>query len=303
MTRAVYAIARWVLWQLPVDAAGRRVFDETLADWRKERGALRGVCAVIRSVLMVSGRELTSGEGANGFRRLSSWSMACLIVALAFNWNQSVLVDGSPVSVGPTVIALGSLAWVVSLLPLIAFVSMTWGHRLARPAPRLGSALALGLVMMGVMGWGLPAAFQSYRELVFALTSGLAAPVAGTPAPGWNERSLVELFILVGDGWSGALSALNLRLFFIVAVPVMLILGATARSMAGKWRLAATAFPLVTFGMPFLARVGAAYVTPALWGSLLVATLVVGVLAEKDHANRADDPGHEGPMTLPPAGR
>lgn len=280
----LYRIVEWFLTVLPVAASGRRVFDETLADWRREADAaptnprrvvveLQGLGAVARGLLHVSVRESTSREGVATLARLVAWSVATVMFSIALNWNQSLAVQGDRVAIGPAAVALGSVAWLVALTPLLAYVSAACVRGNAPAPPRLGPALVMGAVMVLVMGWGLPAANQAYRELVFAMfTPGEALP------PGIGERSLGELFGLLSTGSSArALSELHHRLFWVIAVPVMLVSGMTTRCLAGWRRAAGTVLPLVIFIVPFLAGIDSAYSRLSEWVALVAAVLALHV--------------------------
>ena len=148
-------------------------------------------------------------------------------------------------------------------------------------APRLGPALIATLVMVAAMGWVMPAANQAWRELVFGLSGA-----AGTVPPGINERSIVELVAMLSTADSSkAVAGLNLRLVFILAVPVVLVLGVTARSLTGRWRLAATVLPLLIFAIPFAARIDSLYGHASSW---LAAVLVTRAVVRGARGNRID---------------
>jgi hypothetical protein len=298
MTGPLYTLTQWCLRSLPVDGAGRRVFDETLADWRKEAAnatgrrqalviSVRAGLSVVRCVMLICRREIGSREGIASLLRLAAWSTATVLLFVAFNWNRSIPVAGLQVVIGPTAVWLGSVSWALALMPLLAFVSTATGRRTASMAPRLGPALVAGLVMFGAMGWAMPAANQAWRELVFGLSGG-----TGPVPPGINERSLVELIGLLSSADSSrALSGLNLRLLFIVAVPVLLVLGLTARSLTGRWRLAATVLPLVVFAIPFLARIDTVYGHASSWVAVLAAVLVTRTLARRAERDGKESAG------------
>ena len=294
----LYRIVEWFLTVLPVDASGRRVFDETLADWRREADAaqtsprrvavaLQGLGAVARGLAHVFVRESTSREGVAILTRLAAWSVATVTLSIALNWNQSLTVQGARVAVGPAGVALGSFAWLVALMPLLAYVSAACVRGNAPAPPRLGPPLLIGAVMVVAMGWGLPAAGQAYRELVFAMfRPGEVLP------PGLRERSLGELvgFLSTGDS-ARALSELHHRLYWVIAVPVMLASGMTTRCLAGWRRAAGTVLPLVIFIVPFLARIDSAYSRLSEWVALLSVVVVIRVFVRATTLERQQ--GHE----------
>lgn len=289
----LYRIVEWFLAVLPVDASGRRVFDEILADWRREMNTartglgsmvvvLQGLGAVARGLVQVSVRESTSREGVATLARLVAWSVATVTLSIALHWNQSLAVQGDRVAIGPAAVALGSVAWLVALMPLLAYVSAACVRGNALAPPRLGPAVIMGVVMATVMGWGLPLANQTYRELVFAMfRPGEVLP------PGIGERSLGELVGLLSTGNSArALSQLYDRLFWVIAVPVMLASGMTTRSFMGWRRAAGTVLPLVIFMMPFLANVDSAYGRISNWAALLAVAVVIRRIARAETLER-----------------
>lgn len=282
----LYRFVRLFLTILPVDAAGRRVFDETLADWRREASAarssprrvvagLQGLGAVARGVAHVAVREGASREGVAALARLAAWSIATVVVGMVLNWNQSLVVRGVRVAVGPAGVALGSVAWLVALMPLLAYLSAACVRGNAPAPPRLGPALLMGVVMVLAMGWGLPAANQAHRELVFAMfRPGEVLP------PAFGERSLGELVGLLSTGnWARALSELHHRLFWVFAVPAMLASGMTTRSFVGWRRAAGTVLPLALFMVPFLANIDSAYGRISNWAALLAVVVVIRMCA------------------------
>jgi len=287
VTGPLYTVARWFLNVLPVDETGRRVFDETLADWKSEAArasgllgsvivSLRAVVSVLRSVVMISWRELSSREGLAPLVRLATWSIVSVLLFVAFNWNQSIPVNGVPVAIGPTAVWLRSVNWILALMPLLAFVSAASGRRTSR-APRLGPALVAGVVMLGAMGWAMPAANQVWRELMFALNGGI-----GTIPRGINERSIVELIGMLPEGNPGSVVAgLNVRMMFMVAVPVMLALGVTARSLNGRRRVAGSVLPVLLLLLPFSSP-NSLYGHVGWWPALLAAALVIRALARAE---------------------
>ena len=286
MTGPPYSVTQWCLSVLPVDDRGRRVFDETLADWKSEATkasgpqgsatvSLRAVASVLRSIAMISSKELSTRKGLAPLLRLATWSFVSVLVFVAFNWNWSIPVEGVQVQIGSTAVLLGSVSSVLAFLPLVAFVSAATGRRGGAQVPRLGPAVVAGLVMFGAMGWGMPAANQAWREMMFALSGG-----SGAIAPGINERSIVELIgMLLGENLGRVMAGLNVRLMFMVAVPVMLVLGVTARSLQGRRRVAGSVLPVLFLLLPFSSpsTFGLAW-----WPALLGAVLVTRALARAD---------------------
>jgi hypothetical protein len=285
-----YLIAEVCLRLLPVTARGRRVFDEALADWRSEAAgarsmqrplvAARALWSIARCVAMVSFREIRTREGMAPLFRITAWSV---VVAAVFGWKQTVDLAAGGLAIGPGVALLGSVAWIVSFLPLVAFISGAVGRRLTTPAVRLGPAVAIGLVMFLAMGWLVPAAFQAWREMVFALNSG-----TGPLPPGWSERSLSELVPMLFSWQSArAAEALNGRLFWMTAVPVLLAIGITVRSMPGRLRLVGTVIPILLFCLPALPQFSRSSILLLMWMALFGAVLVTYVLARSSASVKA----------------
>jgi len=283
MTGPLYAIVRWCLSVLPVDAAGRRCFDETLADWRKEAAQASGLLAalivparamwsVFRCVMMVSLREIRTREGAALLLRLAAFSVAVMLVFIGIRWNDSIDVQGVRVPLGPIPAALLSVVSLLGVMPFLVFVSAAIGRRLS-VAPRLGPALVAGAVMFLAMGWVMPATNQAFRQLVFGLQA------RGPIAPGINEISIVELVeMLFTESAGQAAFGLNVRIVFVVAVPVMLVIGMTSRTLTGWRRVAGSVLPVLMLLLPILVGLNR-YGAGAWWPALLAAVLLTRTLA------------------------
>lgn len=281
MTPALYSFAHWSVGLLPVDPAGRRCIEETFADWRSEAVSASGPAAravvtaralwsVVRCVALTSSREACSREGIALLRRLTLLSAANMLLFVLFNWDRSIPVSGIQTALRPAAVGLLSVSWAVMLMPLLALLAGAWGRSGSTRVPLLGPPVVAGFLMLGAMGWAMPAANQAFREVVFALTDG-----QGTLRPGMNERSLIELVGLVfSSDYSSGLSALNLRGMFIVAVPVMLVVGTTARSLTGRRRLAATALPLLVFSVPFIVDIDSLEGFFLMWPAMFVAVFL-----------------------------
>ena len=293
MRGPIYFFAELCVRLLPLTPQGRRVFDEALADWRSEAADARGfrragvsaraLWSVARCVVMISGRELKSREGLAPVVRLGILSALVVPIAAVVNWNQFNWVDGVWTPAGTGAVLLGSVVWVVAFFPMLALIAGAYGRRLTVPVPRLGPAIAIALVMFLAMGWLVPAAFQSWRELVFGLNAGRG------PLPrGLNERSIVELMPMLFS-WQSARVAevLNVRVLWMAAVPAFLAIGITVRSMAGLKRLAGTVLPLVVFFMPSIVLGGRPGNLFFMWPSLLAAVLMTYLMARPSTASEA----------------
>jgi hypothetical protein len=286
----LYTLTNWCLTQLPVDPAGRRCVDETLADWRKEASQSSGPLAalivparalwsVLRCLTMVSLRDIRSREGAVLLLRLAGLSIVCMLALIGFRWDDSIVIDGTRVPIGPAPVVLLSVASVLGVMPFLVFASSAIGRRLST-ATRLGPALVAGVLMLVAMGWILPAANQSFRQLVFGLHANGPIP------PGINERSLVELIaMLFTENTRQALVGLNVRIVFVVAVPVMLVIGTTTRQLRGWRRGVGSVLPVLLLLCPFAIGLNG-YVAVAWWPALMAAVLITRALVT---GSRTDD--------------
>ncbi len=285
MTGVLYTVAQQCLSLLPVDAAGRRCFDETLADWRKEAAQASGVLALVvparaiwsvfRCLMLVSLREIRSREGASVLLRLAAWSIVCMLLFIGFHWNDSIDLEGTRVWMGPIPGVLLSVQ-IVTAMPFLAFLCAAVGRRHRAAVPQLGPALVVSAVMFVAMGWALPAANQAYREFVYALQSSV--PIL----PGINERSLIELVgMLFTQDFQRAAFGLSIRLVFMVAVPAMLIAGAAARSLTGWRRAAGSMLPIPVLLLPALIGFNR-YSEVAWWPALLAVILITRALASAE---------------------
>jgi len=80
-----YRVCAALLNRLPVDPTGRRVFDETLSDWRRELRTYRGLGAVIRAVVGVAAREVASQSMCRAWFRVVLWSTAWVLLSLGLS--------------------------------------------------------------------------------------------------------------------------------------------------------------------------------------------------------------------------
>ena len=186
MTGPLYAIAEWFLVVLPVDDAGRRVFDETLADWRREAAKARGTVAgalvfvraifsVFRSIVGVSLREVTSIHRSGVLTRVCLWTVAYLLAYLAI---VTVIVQLSPsIQFSPSMTKLSVMSLVYGQVPLIASFLPTalllatglGGKR--QPVPGLGTALVALVISFPLLGWGVPIANRAFLDANPALVT------------------------------------------------------------------------------------------------------------------------------------
>jgi hypothetical protein len=184
-----------------------------------------------------------------------------------------------------------SVGAILTITPLLAFLCAALGRRHRATVPRLGPAIAAGAVTFVLVGWVMPAANQAYRELVFALQS--SGPL---PRPGINERSIVELLgMLFTEDTQRAAFGLNIRVIFTIAVPVMLVLGLTARTLAGWRRVAGTLLPLLVLLLPVLVGLNR-YGEVAWWPALFGAVLVIRGLVHEPNKEGAGGEGSDGSL-------
>jgi hypothetical protein len=165
----IYRACAAVLNRLPADEHGRRVFDETLADWRREPNALLGVVGAARAVAGVSVREVASSAMGHTLLRVMAWSSGWAILGvvlshLAYGWVRR------PVSE----LAAWSVIGVVFFLPTAILLSSITRRR---PVPALGLALASAVAGLLLVGWASPAA----NHVIFGS---------------------VDMFMLSGSGWA-----------------------------------------------------------------------------------------------------
>jgi hypothetical protein len=146
----IYRVCEAFLARLPVDDRGRRVFIETLADWRREPRTLRGVAAVCRAVAGISTKELASLPMCRTWLHISAWSTAWALLGIAlsrilYGWTYRPAYD----------LAAWSVVGVVFFLPIAILLSSITRRR---PVPVLGLVLASAVVGLLLVGWALPAA-------------------------------------------------------------------------------------------------------------------------------------------------
>lgn len=169
MSRVLYSIAHWGLGSLPVDDAGRRVFDETLADWRKEaakaRGAtagalvtMRAIFAVIRCVAGVSVREAGSIHQGGLFLRV-----VVMIAAYLALVNLLLLFTPPVWQISPLSRMYAQASSAIFFLPVALLLAASFGGT-QRHLPSLGLGLAAALVAVAALGWGLPLANRALLE-------------------------------------------------------------------------------------------------------------------------------------------
>lgn len=163
----LYRIVEWLLTVLPVDASGRRVFDETLADWRREAGkalnrstaalaTLRSLLSVARSVVGVSAKDVTMIRQSSVWPRLLLWT--CGYLALV-NLVRLALPGGWPLS--PLSRVYGSLSLIAYFFPVALLLAIGLGSQ-RRPVPVLGLSLAATLLAFFILGWGVPIANRAF---------------------------------------------------------------------------------------------------------------------------------------------
>jgi hypothetical protein len=147
----LYRIVEWFLTVLPVDASGRRVFDETLADWRREaeRAAngwrrsfvgVRAMFAVARSVAGVSAKEVTLIRHSGVLPRLLLWTSAYVIVVNVIRWQ---LPGAWPLSTLSR--AFGSVPLAAYIFPTAILLDVGLGGR-HRRSPALGLSVVAVLI-------------------------------------------------------------------------------------------------------------------------------------------------------------
>ena len=169
MSTLPYVLAKWLLSTLPVDAAGRRCFDETLADWRREAAkangafagaivAVRAMGSVLRSVAGVTFREMRLFPQSGVPLRLVFW-MAAFLTVVPLIYRGSLTFRGVGLS-SPAYLYVGDL---LRVLPVTLLLATAVG-RDRRSTSGLGLALAAVITAVSLLGWALPAANSAFLE-------------------------------------------------------------------------------------------------------------------------------------------
>lgn len=167
MTGPLYGVVRWFLSLLPVDRSGRRVFDETLADWRKEGdrakgllarivASLRGCVSVIRGVGLVAWREASRLRGTGVPVRFAFWLLLPQVAWYA-------VFAGVEPEVGVTVRLLSHVTTTAFLAPAALFVACAFS-RSERQLPALAAGLVAACLAVPVLVLGVPTANRIVQE-------------------------------------------------------------------------------------------------------------------------------------------
>jgi hypothetical protein len=299
MNRALYLIAEWLLGRLPVDLAGRRVFDETLADWRKESAkasglycssivAIRAVGSVLRSVAGVSFREIRSLPRGAVLIRMCLWMTAFLIVVAL---RSQISANAASVSVSSEGYAYVGRA--LYFLPVSLFLATALG-RDRRSVSGLGLALVSVVVAVPMMGWALPAANSVFLEAnrgrytnpktpeeaawraprrsgdgLTMSTMGDVAIVPITPNLFMNDLTISQLGVRIArgpgaNGWA-AIRWLSFFGAYLVICALAPVLAMTLRRRAAYLRYAIVLVTaVVLFKPPVLSRLGGEF-SVAVW--------------------------------------
>jgi hypothetical protein len=133
LNSVLYTVTRWWLSVLPVNDAGQRAFEETLADWRKEGAmaggplagtvvAVRAVASVLRSVAGVTVSEIRLLPQSGVPLRLVFW-MAGLLTVVPLISGGALTVTGGVESPGYAYVGR-----VVSFLPVALFLAAAVGR-------------------------------------------------------------------------------------------------------------------------------------------------------------------------------
>jgi hypothetical protein len=218
MTGPLYDVMRWFLSVLPVDEAGRRVFDETLADWRREAAkvsgsrsafvvSLRSMLSAARSVARVSGREVTLIRRSGVLLRMALWTVGYLVFVSATRSLAPYVGTTSPVSPGYAYVAM-----VAFFLPIALLLATGLGGR-RRPSPALGLGLAAAVVGMLLLGWGVPMANRAFLDANPAQVR-YVKPVKGSPEGlrrPWRQGEGLQM--ATNAGWNSLMSPSPLMSF------------------------------------------------------------------------------------------
>jgi hypothetical protein len=283
---------------------GRRAIEETLADWRKERGradSIVRVCAIDARGLLALNRVL-AGMVLKDMATGQLWRMLFLTIVVSAAASLVMIVPylaGLPASSATPNSLLAALMLVpnglASVMPLM--LSLGLGLRRDRPAPVMGIVVVTMAFLVVMFGWGVPMANQAFRELVSSSFWDWTVP---PPVPGLAELTLPGLVDVVRHGnlidGLNALRVLNVRTSLVVAAPVVFFLGLAIRNLLRNryWRLAQALGPLVTIGLTMLGTAVAAAAfnaidwplaerarpfNPDIWATIVLASLVTVALA------------------------
>ncbi len=218
----VYRLCEGLLARLPVDEHGGRVFDETLADWRREARVMRGMVAVSRALLRVSVAEVATAAMGRVVLRVVVWMVLALSVSL-YVWNAQILPPR-----GMVYSLVGCAAFFMPAALLFATSGRSRTH-----VPTLGPAAAGSVLAVLLMVWAVPAANQTMYEAKppRRVTPGQTQPAVSTgirsvaraiwPRPPIEFLSSARIPQMASEivyspwgGW-GALQQLSFRLSFI----------------------------------------------------------------------------------------
>lgn len=219
----VYRMCEGLLIRLPMDDCGRRVFTETLADWRREASAVRGLVAVSRALVQVSVAEVSTFAMAAVVMRAFAWLTLALFVSFSI-WNGQ--------SIPPAAVLYSLVGCAAFFLPA-ALLCASSGRGKAQ-VPTLGLAVAGSLVSVTLMLWAMPAGNQAMFDAnpPSRVTSEHTQPAAPTgfvafaratwPQPPIEFLSPARLPQLASQilyspwgGW-GAIQHLSFRLSFVM---------------------------------------------------------------------------------------
>jgi hypothetical protein len=283
----IYRVCDGLLALLPAEEGGRRVFAETLADWRREPRTLRGLAAVARAVAGVSAKELASLSMCRTWLHIAAWSTAWAILGIglsriAYGWTYRPAYD----------LAAWSVVGVVFFLPTAILLSSITRRR---PVPALGLVFASAVVGLLLVGWALPAANRVTFGPVDMFTLGGSGVAKSAESGGAQifQMILPRLSLehvsgqfahhLPGrvaagppNGWP-AIQLISFSAAFVCLCALVPLIGAALRQRHTLSRRAA-----ITFALLFLMYRGqiADFVAPdwVLW-SFVAPWLLVSVLA------------------------
>ena len=299
MTGALYTLVRWCLGLLPVDPAGRRCLDETLADWRREAAnaggtwaafvvSVRAMFAVVRCVAGVSLREVALIRQSGVLTRALLWTAGYLVM-------MAVVVQLSPsiLTISATSRIYTQVAVVASFLPIALLLATALGGK-RRPVPGLGLALIALFVGFPLLGWGVPMANRAFLDAnprrsyypdhpergeqlhPWKPGDGLSMAmewhyfsVSSTPRPFSNDLTLVQLGAKVAhgpqaNGWS-AMRYLSFFVAYLVTCALAPLLASVLRRRTALVRYGAVLVTaILLFRPPAFERLGGEF-SVVLW--------------------------------------
>lgn len=251
----LYQAIAWLLSRLAGDDASRRAFEETLADWRRERRTLKGLASVIRVVAQVAWKETWSWPMVWTTARIG----IALLTLVGVWWSVAMIVWG-PSRLTVATWLYGAVPLATVLLPAAVLIGLAWPsrHRVGLAGGSLTALVAGAAAVVIVTPLANDARNQTppLRGAVPAQTTGWRM----TARESWPTSSLAYMrlerpmanvdALRTGylRGWS-AVSQVNLQLAYVASCLAATWLGLvlSRRRRVVRLLMAALAIPLVLY--------------------------------------------------------